>query len=132
MTVKLAEWLFERGMASATDVQNAYETRQNARYAPPDREDGQVVEKAWISVPSESCKALLRMFYVKRRQPHYIARRLKVEFDKELMVAQAAIVIELERAEKTAASPVLSGAMDGFKWPNTRIVINLHGSLASA
>ena len=114
MTVKLAEWLYERGMASATDVQDAYQTRQNARYAPPDWLDGETIEKAWKGMPSASCKALLRMYYVKRKPPAWISRGLSVDFDRELMVAQAAIQIELDRHEKYARKAFLNASIVRF------------------
>ena len=95
MSVVLAEWLYERGMCSAKDVQDAYQSRTMARYEAPDRRDGETIEKAWRTVPNKSCKAILKLWYVKRRQPAYIARRLRVDFDRELMMGQAAIEIEL-------------------------------------
>lgn len=97
LTPTLAAWLYERGLCSEDEVDNAYQRRHKARGEAPDIEDAWIVESAWRSIPTRSCKALLAMFYVKRRQPAYIARRLKVDFDRELMVSQGAIASELEK-----------------------------------
>ena len=97
LTPNLAAFLYERGLCTESEVETAYQTRQNARHDAQDLRDADTIEAAWRTIPDWNCKALLRLFYVKRRPPARIAQRLHVDFDRELWVAQAALSIELER-----------------------------------
>jgi hypothetical protein len=106
MLDKLMVW----GHINRYQYDQAILSLSRARQEGPDEADAALVEEAWSHIPVNDYQAILSLFYVKKRPPWYIERRLRLAdgFDFGLMYAHIAIDRELGNLDSIPLSYVHS------------------------